>query len=988
MCKKIADRVPSRKERLLAALAYVAVGVLTTAILAGTKLIVERSMWGRESEVWVFGLLQGSLSNYDPENPVVVIDISNVSEDSQVLIRTVKEIVEQLKKLDKRPIAVAVDVDFSPSGAISNDASEFFDACLKKSPDDVPIYLAVGDNKSAAPDEWLGLDKYRELAAAVAINRKDTRWVPIWVQASNQTEKLKTLNYSLALEYRRRLPGPPSWIGWAVDRTEEGRADTRDRSEAEADEIILNYGERLVNYSKLETIKMVAKKDIDAQSVRNNRTFYSGKLVIIGDVGDETPAKDLFPVESRQDNEAGSLMLASATYTLVKEPLFEFKSRVKLILDLLIASVITIMVAFIRYRNPFSFSWVGRQAIFIYVSIFVVAFAGFLLVRLTGIMWLDFLLVAFALFLHPKVERLIHWIVTKSKPRSGAARQPPAVDAKIPNTLISLLAITLMMTATARAQRPEDLCQQRVAAIARELKLDRRYKREKRSCRFRESDKDSWHALSGADMLKKMFRAGQHLQCDKGCTLVIFLCGKGKDQPVTYFETRNVPGWYTVINAYRMPRRIFDPNRETPAKNIKWATLRPANPRTSGAELAAGQIQTMGRVSGAVSRGILGSMAGGASTRPMPSPDTLSSRAPARAGGAETQGNIRREEEERSLEHRFIELLDKGNAQRDAKDYSAAEQNYSLAAKLRPIDSRPFYGLGNVYADEEKWKEAENAYQHAVAIGVDYPEVYLALALILLDPREGTVSADRLSQAETYLWVAAGMQPQNEKTYDLLETLLERRRASSAEREAVYRRVLRLYPQSVETNLRLSALLHRSERQEEAKKYLLIAEKAASNSQELLKVAEIFESRNRYNTAERLIRRSLTLNPGDSRALLILGLILLDKEHYAEAAAPLQLAATGSPNDFAPRYLLGIAEMRIGNLDEAERRFEEGATRISVGGDQLFATACWLGLLGDAYLTRGRTLDAVRVYERALRYDPEDLEISEQLSEIRARLKH
>jgi len=927
----------------------VAVGVLTTAILAGAKAIIEHSTWGREGEVWAFGLLQGSLSSVDPDNPVILIDIGDVSEDSNTLIPTVREIVEALKNLDKRPIAVAVDVDFSPSGVISSGTSGFFDACLKRDEDDVPIYLAVGDNKSAPPEAWLGLDKYKGLAAAAAINAKDTRWIPIWVQAINRTEKLKTINYSLALEKRRRLPGPPSWISWAVDRSEEGRADTQERTEAENDEIILNYGERLVNYSKLDTMKTT--KDIRAQSVKDNGASYSGKLVIIGDV---TRGKDHFPVPWRPHDEAGSLLLACATYTLIKEPLFEFKSRVRLILDLLIAGLIIAMVAIIRYRNPYSLSWKGKQAMFIYMSIFTVGLAGYLLVRFVGVMWLDFLLVAFALSLHPRLDRLIHRILAKLITSTGSDPQPPAATGSATRAAICLL-VTLMMTTTARAQQPADLCRAGAAAIALRFKLDPKPKpkpkRKKPTCQFRESDKDSWHGLSDADMIKKTFRAGQDLQCDKGCALVIFLCGTGAE----YSVTKNEPEFDTLSNPYRVPRKVVDPNPDTPAKKPRWTAYRPTNPSTDVGPAAADyHPKRYGEIVAAIAE-----------------PTSPS-----------------RGESDKGTKQRFAALLELGNDLRDAKNYSEAEQAYLEAAKVIPVDSSSFYGLGNVYADQHRWKEAEEAYRRSVSLRNNTPEAYLALAAILLEFPVEASSNDRLSQAEAQLWNAAKMQPQNERVFDLLYVVLEKRAASPAEFEAAYRRVLTLNPKTFRTNLLLSVRLRRSGEIDEANKRLRIAAKAASDSQELLEVAEAFESERQYHRAEKIVRRALALTPKHPRELLILGLVLIDREKYAKALEPLEIAAKASPDDFAPHHMLGIAQLRTGKLDEAERSFNEAATKVRPGADQLFATACWLGLLGDAYSTGGRVLDAERVYERALGYEPDDLEIKNRLSKIRSRPKH
>jgi hypothetical protein len=174
----------------------------------------------------------------------------------------------------------------------------------------------------------------------------------------------------------------------------------------------------LVNYSKIDAFKLGAQKDTSAEAVKNTGTGYKDKLVILGDV---TKPMDFFQIPGRIENEGGSLLHASATYTLIKEPLFEFKLWVQFLLDLAIATIIIGLVAFIRYHNPGNRTWFGKQAIFIYVAVFAILGAGWLLVRVSGVMWLDFMLVAGFLLLHPGVEHRIHkWL---EKPNKGG--QPP-----------------------------------------------------------------------------------------------------------------------------------------------------------------------------------------------------------------------------------------------------------------------------------------------------------------------------------------------------------------------------------------------------------------------------------------------------------------------------------------------------------------------------------------------------------------------------------
>lgn len=980
------DKTLLWKKKLQAALAYIVVGAVATLIVAGLKSLYERSSWSAETDFWTFQLLQGSLSTSDPQNPVIVIDVSDVDSDSHVLLPKLSEIIKTLKTLDRRPVAIGVDVDFSPpSGVLSSDAVDFFDTCLRQTEDDVPVYLGVGDNKSGRPDQWLGLETYRSLASAVAINRKDTRWIPIWVRASGQAESLNTLNYALALAKRRRLPGPPSWLSSAIDKTEEPQMDTRERTETESDGIILKYGERLVNFSKLETT--LARKDTDAESVKRDATLYSGKLVIIGDAeAAKTPGADLFPVPGFKENQPGSLLLASSTYTLIKEPLFFFKPNVRTILDLLIAGFIIIGVAITRYRNPSGLYWLGKQAFLIYMSVAVVIASGFLLVSLAGVMWLDFPWVVFALFLHPKMERLFHLILARLKTDSRQGS-----NGHTSRAAASILIIIFIGLTSARAQHPADLCQSGVVAVAQRLTVTSSRKRVKRSCYLRQNKNDTWHELSQSDIMKTRFRLYQDLRCDGGCSMEIYVCATGSPLKVEYFETKNaqgkkVPGWFTFGNPFQIPRQIIDPNPWAPSKKIRWPSIGALNPSTNNR--ASNQDSYGVGVRARRLGGIIGAIAGGPPSASLPTssptPSGERSRSGRRSAPSGRNAGGDRDLANTELVIKFERLIAKGNAERDAKNYSAAEQAYSEAGKLIPTDSRAPQGLGNAYYDQEKWEEAANAYDQAIVLGADSPDVYVASASLLIDPRRGTVSADRSSRAESYLWTAARMQPQNERIYDLLNTLFEIRGDSISELEANYRRALTINPESFGTNLRLSMLLRRSGRETEANRNLTTATKSATTAPAMVELAKVFESLKRYDKAKESARKALALNPNDASALIIMGLILIDTEHYSSATSWLQHASQITPNDFVSSYLLAIARLRSNDPDEAERSFDQAASKISTSAEESLAAGYWLAVLGDEYSARNRKADAIRAYKKALTYDPDNPETSKKLAKTLA----
>ncbi len=75
------------------------------------------------------------------------------------------------------------------------------------------------------------------------------------------------------------------------------------------------------------------------------------------------------------------------------------------------------------------------------------------------------------------------------------------------------------------------------------------------------------------------------------------------------------------------------------------------------------------------------------------------------------------------------EAIELGNAARDQKpsDYTEAERAYQLATKLAPDDWRAFVGLGNIYVDQDRDKEAIEPYRKAVELRKKSPEVFETL---------------------------------------------------------------------------------------------------------------------------------------------------------------------------------------------------------------------------------------------------------------------
>jgi len=110
--------------------------------------------------------------------------------------------------------------------------------------------------------------------------------------------------------------------------------------------------------------------------------------------------------------------------------------------------------------------------------------------------------------------------------------------------------------------------------------------------------------------------------------------------------------------------------------------------------------------------------------------------------------------------------------------------------------------------------------------------------------------------------------------------------------------------------------------------------------------------------------RTVALDPKMSEAYVNLGIILLDKDPAA-ALAPLGKALELLPAQSRPRFLLGVAEERSGDLAKAAESFE-GAVRLDPQDSETLLH------LGNLYVRLKRPADAESSFRRVLELQPNE----------------
>ncbi len=333
-------------------------------------------------------------------------------------------------------------------------------------------------------------------------------------------------------------------------------------------------------------------------------------------------------------------------------------------------------------------------------------------------------------------------------------------------------------------------------------------------------------------------------------------------------------------------------------------------------------------------------------------------------------------------EDRIDELIEKGNQMRDARRFAESEDAYQSILKLKARDSRAAYGLGNIYADQQRWEEAEAAYRNSVTWNPSNVDALVALSVVLVQPRSGEGNAKRLADSESFARRAIQLQPSNAVAWDRLGVALQSRGLFNAETEHSYRRAVELDPQFAVAYAHLARVLKRMGRREDAAPLYDRATQLAKDPATLNLIAESLQAEQQWENSEPVLKRVLALDARNPTAVLLLGRMLVVYKRYQEAEPYLKIATEMSPRAFQPFNLLGRTYLALDRLEEAEETYERAAQFASAGDRRQLAGAFGFEGVGDGYLKAKKKPSAARAYRRGLELDPGNKDLQQKLSKV------
>ena len=337
-----------------------------------------------------------------------------------------------------------------------------------------------------------------------------------------------------------------------------------------------------------------------------------------------------------------------------------------------------------------------------------------------------------------------------------------------------------------------------------------------------------------------------------------------------------------------------------------------------------------------------------------------------------------------AVAERVEELLEKGNGARDARKFTEAEEAYTEVLKLKPRDARAAYGLGNIYSDQQRWEDAEAAYRNSVTWAPTSADAYVALSVVLVQPRADGGNAKRLADAESFARKSVQIDPKNAVGWDRLGVALQARGLANSETEHSYRRAIEVDPQFAVAYAHLARFLNRAGKGSEAAPLYEKAVELAKDPATLNLIADSLQAEQLWPQAEPVLKKALELDAQNPTSLVLMGRYLIVYRRFQEAEPYLKSATEVSSRAFQPFNLLGRAYLGMDRFSDAEATYERASAFAGTGEKKQLAGLYGFEGVGDGYLKSNQKDKAVRAYQRALELDPQNSGAAQKLAKARA----
>jgi CHASE2 domain-containing sensor protein len=409
-------------------------GLIITFLILGIKWWFEDASLYQNLQRACYSWLQARLSTPSRREdlPVVIVDISDLEytttevEGKRFTVTPRDHLWKLIEAIAAQgPKVIGVDIDFSPNqfGYVDPlvDPGFFRDISALSKQKGIPIFLGIKRSQARSADMWLGNKEFADLAANIFISDDDNRKMLKWVLPSGSDTTSRSANERPGLAMCAVLAGPFKSVDnrfhkrltWAIEQSSEVQPAPD-----------LTGEEFLVDFSPIEALKVTRLKTTNAAVIKDQGWLLANRAVLIGD-GTPGENRDAFivPQQDQKQPVPGVYLHASAAYTLIKAPLYEFTAVGRLGMDFLLSVIVLISVTFARLyvtnrtkvparkkvpaRTNDRFAQWRATYLFILTVTLISITIGIVFVHKTRVIWDDFLFVLLALWLHPVFERTV-----------------------------------------------------------------------------------------------------------------------------------------------------------------------------------------------------------------------------------------------------------------------------------------------------------------------------------------------------------------------------------------------------------------------------------------------------------------------------------------------------------------------------------------------------------------------------------------------------
>ena len=272
----------------------------------------------------------------------------------------------------------------------------------------MPVFLGVKRTLGEPAGRWLGDERYASLAASIQVP-EDTRRMVNLIRAEQdtmpeererRTTTIQSMSSRLASAWGQQKERPAQALFLRLGQLE--RISEKQLGDG------LTVEDFLVDYSSLDSIETISATDGGPFKDGSRRDRIFGKLVLIGDA---TLGKtnDIFPAPGRAMKVyPGVFLHACGAYTLIEGRLYELTPTGRVMTDLLLSGLILggLVLTGLFYRDQESRGRATHRlrGVLTLVMVLTAIVVGVVFVRITRIMWDDFVLALTLLVFHPSIE--------------------------------------------------------------------------------------------------------------------------------------------------------------------------------------------------------------------------------------------------------------------------------------------------------------------------------------------------------------------------------------------------------------------------------------------------------------------------------------------------------------------------------------------------------------------------------------------------------